>query len=56
MAFKYLLHLVLFKPDVEASSTGLSGWMPMRHRALGAIAVRMNYGEEKLAINNTIAQ
>jgi len=43
-AFKYLLHLVLIKPEVEARSTGLSGWMPMGHRAVGAIAVRLDYG------------
>jgi len=47
-AFKYLLHLVLIKPELEAQPAGLSGWIPMGHRAVGAIAVRLDYGGERI--------
>jgi hypothetical protein len=42
-AFKYLLHLVMIKPEVEAPPVGHTGWMPMGHRAVGAIALRLDY-------------
>jgi len=47
-AFKYLLHLVMIKPEVEPPPAGLSGWMPMGHRAIGAIALRMDYSGKRI--------
>jgi len=42
-SFKYLLHLVLAKPEVETLPLEHAGWMPMGHRAVGAIALRLDY-------------
>jgi hypothetical protein len=42
-SFKYLLHLVLAKPEVETLPVEHAGWMPMGHRAVGAIALRLDY-------------
>lgn len=47
-AFKYLLHLVLIKPEVETPPAGHTGWMPMGHRAVGVIALRLDYPGDRI--------
>lgn len=40
-SFKYLLHMVLAKPEVGELPEGHNGWIPRRAPAIGIFAVRM---------------
>lgn len=42
-SFKYLLHMVLAKPEVSDLPEGHNGWMPRRLPVIGIIAVRMDH-------------
>lgn len=52
--FKYQLHMVLAKPEVASLPAGLTGWKPMGHRAIGVLAVRMDYDGTQI-LGQTIA-
>lgn len=43
VSFKYLLHLILLKPEVTERPVGHQGWIPMGHRTVGIIALRLDY-------------
>jgi hypothetical protein len=42
-SFKYLLHLILLKPEVTECPVGHQGWIPMGYRTVGIIALRLDY-------------
>lgn len=46
--FKYLVHLVLIKSEVAVLPVGHTGWMPMGHRAVGAIALRLDHPRQQI--------
>jgi hypothetical protein len=47
-SFKYLVHLVLIKSEVDVLPVGHAGWMPMGHRAVGAIALRLDHPRQQI--------